>query len=123
MESNESFYSIKSSNQNVCGELPFDWVFGEYNDVPKIEENTKNITNKQNNKNNFVYVNNLVVNPSKKIVDSSPKWKKIIEKNSLEKDSKDKKNSYPKSDTSKEKTCSKKEQNKLAEINEPFDFP
>ena len=114
------------------GELPFEWTFGENqtNDIDEYlnskKKEFKENQEKENQKKNrpkFVYVNNLVVDPKKQLVNSVPKWQKMIEKNSLEKDSKDKKNSYPKSDTSKEKVSSKKEQNKLVEINEPFDFP
>ncbi len=127
MESNESYYSIKNSVDNV--DLPFDWAFGEFNiNLP----NTEKKEDKENNKikKDFVYVNNLVVNPNKKIVDSSPKWQKILEKNSLEKEQK---NSYS---TSKQKSTSNSNSNSKSSLNkqlvdsklnkielEPFDFP
>jgi hypothetical protein len=80
------------------GELPFEWTFGENqtNDIDEYlnskKKEFKENQEKENQKTNrpqFVYVNNLVVDPKKQLVNSVPKWQKMIEKNSLEKDKTD----------------------------------
>ncbi len=120
MESNESFcLNIQNNVDNT--DFPFDWAFGEFNiDSSKINNKEKQENNKI--KKDFVYVNNLVVNPNKKIYDSSPKWKKMVEKNSIELEKKNSlSNSNSKSSLNKKNTKPNSKESNIED--EPFNFP